>query len=117
MKSDLHKSVYSIVKELYPNDVVLEEEVIKLEKQGVLYVDIYMPKLKIAIECDGIQHKKFNRFYHGDIFQFKRQQKNDALKDQYCQDNGITLVRVAYDEKIDAEKLSVKIIDALKQGT
>jgi very-short-patch-repair endonuclease len=115
MKSQLHKDVYLIIKDIYPNEQIIEEKTVKIGKQS-LFIDIYIPKLKIAIECDGIQHEKFNKFFHQDIFAFASQKRNDEQKEIYCQDNGITLVRIKHNDKLDRQTVYEKIINKLKES-
>ncbi|UYL05397.1 hypothetical protein DIDNDMLP_00412 [Klebsiella phage KP13-7] len=59
--------------------------------------DFYLPELNICIEYDGEQHFKSIPFYGGDD-KFKKQQNNDQIKNQYCEDNNIRLIRIRYDE-------------------
>ena len=52
-------------------------------------------KLLGLIEYDGIQHfKPFKHF--GGIVKFKKTQKNDRIKNKYCADNHIRLLRIPY---------------------
>lgn len=111
--SEFHKKVYNIVKECYPEETLLNEEPIKVSGK-VLYLDIYIPRLKIAIECDGIQHDKFSKFYHGDATNFLMQKKNDKLKNEFCQLNNIALVRVSYKDKLNKDFLTDKILEAMR---
>jgi very-short-patch-repair endonuclease len=57
--------------------------------------DFFIPELNLAIEYDGPQH-----FYamsdRGGQFGFERRQENDADKTVYCQNAGISLVRLSY---------------------
>jgi len=47
------------------------------------------------IEYDGIQHyKSFEHF--GGVEKFDKQQNNDRIKDKYCRDNSIKLLRIPY---------------------
>jgi very-short-patch-repair endonuclease len=60
-----------------------------------LFFDFYIPKLNTCIEYDGIQH--FSPIdYFGGIPIFKQTQKSDALKNSYCNNNGIKLIRIPY---------------------
>lgn len=113
-KSDLHKRTLILVKKCYPQEKIKEEVFIKVGNKN-LYIDIYIPKLKIAIENDGQQHFKFSEFFHADVASFNNQKKNDRLKEQYCEENSITLVRVRFDEELNVEKLRNKILNKLKE--
>ena len=64
--------------------------------------DLFLPKLNIAIEYDGEQHyKPIN--YSGNVeeaeLQFEYTKRNDKIKNQYCLDNNIALLRIPFWEK------------------
>lgn len=111
--SKLTKAVFGIIKECYPNETLVQEEPIKINGK-TLYLDIYIPRLKIAVECDGEQHFRFNKFYHADSSAFIQQKKNDLDKMLFCQESNITLVRVAFNEVLSKELVMDKILFALK---
>lgn len=70
--------------------------------------DFYLPELNICIEYDGEQH--FNPIEaFGGTNKLLERQKKDKIKDNYCKNNKITLLRIKYDEDI-IEKLSKNII-------
>ena len=60
--------------------------------------DFYLPIYNICIEFDGIQHK--NGWNHkSKILQeesFKIIKNNDNVKNNYCKDNNIELLRIPY---------------------
>lgn len=59
--------------------------------------DFYIPSLRICIEFDGKQH--FQPIdYFGGIDAYNRLTINDRIKDDYCEDNYITLIRIRYDQ-------------------
>lgn len=63
----------------------------------VLKFDFYLPKHKICIEYDGKQHFEPVEWFGG-YESFKKQVARDAIKTQYCIDNGIELIRIPYTE-------------------
>lgn len=66
-----------------------------LKYKSNLHFDFWLPKQRVAIEYDGRQHyMPIN--YFGGFEAFQQQQERDHLKDQYCKDNHITLVRIPY---------------------
>lgn len=73
----------------------------------MLPFDFYIPNLQICIEYDGEHH-----FYPvkgwGGLSKFKKTQENDSIKNNYCRDNNIRLIRIDYSKKEDEIK---KIID------
>lgn len=112
--SNLHKDILKAAEEAFPGEVILQEESIRVDDK-TLFLDIYLPRLKIAIECDGVQHEKFNKFFHRDIATFAIQKKNDQLKELYCKENAISLIRMSYKDEITVESLSAKVLEELKK--
>ena len=73
--------------------------------------DFYLKDLNICIECDGLQHEKAVDIFGGEE-QLKIQKRNDAIKDNYCLNNKINLIRIKH-----TELLSIKdIIKNIKEG-
>ena len=66
------------------------------------YLDFYLPKQNIAIECQGIQHFEPIDFFDGRQ-DFHERIVNDNLKYQYCINNNIKIVY--YTENYAVEKL------------
>lgn len=64
--------------------------------------DFYLLDYNVCIEYDGIQHFKPIDFFGGEE-ELKRRQLNDEIKNKYCIDNNIKLIRFPYtmeDEEI-----------------
>lgn len=60
-----------------------------------LKFDFYLNELNICIEYDGIQHfKPIERF--GGIIEFENLRIRDNIKNKYCFDNNIGLIRISY---------------------
>lgn len=57
--------------------------------------DFYIPSLNTCIEYDGIQHFEPVTTFGGEET-FKYTQKCDAIKNAYCEEQGINLIRVPY---------------------
>lgn len=77
--------------------------------------DFYIPQNNICIEFDGEQHfKKANFNSHlTDEEKLKRLQSiqlRDQIKNDYCEKNGINLLRIRYDENVEE-----KLIEYFKQ--
>ena len=68
-----------------------------------LKFDFYLPNYNICIEFDGEQHFKIIEKWGGQE-RLNIQQKMDQIKNEYCKNNNIHLVRIKYDENI-LEKL------------
>lgn len=80
-----------------------------------LVFDFYLPEHNICIEFDGEQHYKpksfgSNQSYDTKINNLKLIQSRDKLKDEYCQNNNIRLIRITY-KQIDSIDLLLKFID------
>ena len=73
--------------------------------------DFYLPEHNICIEYDGEQH--FNKYHKwDDDLNFDIRIKRDQIKNDYCKNNNINLLRIKYDQfrKIDViltEKLKI----------
>jgi very-short-patch-repair endonuclease len=101
------------VKELYPNQrIELEHNV---ADRGGLYIDIFLPRLKLAFEFDGEQHFEYIEHFHGSRYNFLRAKKRDEEKDVLCRTKGITLIRVAYNEDMTKTLIHDKIDEALNE--
>lgn len=77
---------------------------------GVRYrYDFYLPEYNLFIEYDGQQHYQPMRFYGSDEKRnqdlLKKTQKHDAIKNKYCEDNHINLLRIPYWESENVENI------------
>lgn len=85
--ADVLKNVFNFIPEVdFKHGLVLPNR---------LHLDFYLPKQQIAIEYDGAQHYRPVKWFGGKD-SFDRQQVRDKLKDQYCKDQGIKLIRIPY---------------------
>ncbi len=64
--------------------------------------DFYLPKYNSCIEYDGEQHFKPKKYFGGEE-KFKIQQKHDNIKNEYCKNNGISLLRIPYYKNVEEE--------------
>jgi very-short-patch-repair endonuclease len=76
--------------------------------KGKLSFDFYLPNNNVCIEFDGVQH--YRLCFNKKIEEFKNQQKRDEIKNQYCKQEGINLLRIPYWE---LEKIEDIIADFL----
>lgn len=65
------------------------------KRKSKLSFDFYLPEYNMCIEYDGIQHFKPIEFFGGKEY-FKIQLMNDQIKEDYCKDNNIKLLRIPY---------------------
>ena len=64
--------------------------------------DFYLPDYNKIIEFDGKQHFEPIEYFGGEEH-FKIQQKHDKIKDNFCKNNGISLLRIPYFKNIEEE--------------
>jgi len=77
--------------------------------------DFYIPSKNICIEYDGEQHFMPVRFSKNEtkkqmLEKFELQQRRDKIKDTYCKDNNIILIRIPYTEFNNIGKILNKYI-------
>lgn len=58
--------------------------------------DFFLPELNCIIEYDGVQHFKQGKGVYDNLNKFNRTKEHDRLKEQYCKDNNIILIRIPY---------------------
>ncbi|MFW6233256.1 MAG: hypothetical protein ACOC3Z_01185, partial [Nanoarchaeota archaeon] len=85
---------------------ILENHQIKYIKQKIfkdckfksyLKFDFYLPDFNTCIEFDGEQHFMVKENWGGEK-EFKNIQKRDKIKNEYCKNNNIKLIRIKYDD-------------------
>lgn len=64
-------------------------------------IDAYFPKYNLAIEYNGIQHYKFQPYFHKTQEQFKYKQSIENTKLNLIKAKGINLIVIKYNESID----------------
>lgn len=106
-QSNLHKSAYSLLREIYPTIPILQEVTIPLRRSEVLYLDFYIPLLKKVIEVHGEQHYKFVAHYHSNALGFIRHKKRDSDKKEWCEINSLAYVELPFNENIDQWKIRI----------
>ena len=65
--------------------------------------DFYLPDYDVLIEYDGIQHFDIERAFKKD--KFWDTVIHDAMKNSYCKDNNIKLIRIPYWEFDNIENI------------
>lgn len=74
----------------------------------VLPFDFYIPQYNLCIEYDGELHYESARYIKDeDImdYKLKKQQEHDKIKDNYCKDKNINLLRIPYWEFNNIENI------------
>jgi hypothetical protein len=72
----------------YPYDQIFEEVYVLGEN---LYLDFFIPSLKLVVEVNGRQHETFVPHFHGTKRDFVLQQQRDRRKAEWCLKNGFEL--------------------------
>ena len=71
-----------------------------------LYFDFYLPEHNTCIEYDGKQHDNIVELWGGEKDFIKRKQR-DNVKNEYCKNNNIILIRIKHDDKIEDRLLEI----------
>ena len=75
--------------------ISVRPDFLKYDKTGKnLELDVYNEDLKLALEYDGVHHRKFTEFFHKTEQDFYDQQDRDKFKEEKCKELGIILIRV-----------------------
>lgn len=104
-RSKFHIRARNLLKELFNSYRILEEVKLpgstELYRKSVLYLDFYIPSIKLAIEVHGQQHYEFCSFFHKTKADFLKGKARDEDKITWCELNGIKLVTLKYTESDD----------------
>jgi hypothetical protein len=65
-----------------------------------LRFDFYLPEKNICIEYNGKQHYEAIDFYGGEKF-LKLSKKRDMIKENYCKQHNIKLIKIKYDQNVE----------------
>ena len=68
----------------------------------VLPFDFYIPTCNLCIEYDGEQHFRTVDYFGGNEG-FEQRKRNDEIKNQYCKDHNIRLLRIPYYKNVEEE--------------
>ena len=91
-RSKLQSKVKDFLKVFWDGDVVFEEFPVVGTR---LTIDFYNATKNIAIEVQGNQHTKYNKFFHkGNKMNYLDQLKRDDEKLSFCNLNNIKLLEV-----------------------
>ena len=64
------------------------------------HLDVYMPRLAVAVEFQGIQHDRPVEYFGGEE-SFQKTRRRDATKKRRCTRNGVFLIEVRPGYSID----------------
>jgi very-short-patch-repair endonuclease len=99
---------------LFGNHTVLREYAIGER----LRLDFFLKHLLLAIEVQGSQHNTFNGFFYEGAEAFKAAKLRDKRKIELCEELGITLIHLEYDEVMrskSAEELLALIHERIEE--
>lgn len=86
------------------------------KSERTLRFDFFISKSNTCIEFDGKHHYKPIEFYGGEK-RFQEQQLRDQIKNDYCKDNNINLLRIPYTEFDNIEEIiKNKLEDIMVDG-
>jgi very-short-patch-repair endonuclease len=107
------RGLRKILEQLYPYKMIRDND--NLGFLGHQQIDLSIRDFKLAFEYDGAQHFKpvlgaFGCKTIEDAWRrFQKQQEWDARKNLLCAENGYTMIRIAYNEKMTLESVKQKI--------
>lgn len=76
-------------------EFIYQKSFIDCQYKRVLPFDFYIPKVNVIIEYDGVQHFESVKHFGGEK-KFEICQIKDEIKNKYCEDNKIKLIRIPY---------------------
>lgn len=94
---DLIKNILDKNKIIYEEEKTFKKCINPLNNYH-LYFDFYLPDYNCCIEYDGELHYQSSTFFGGEE-KLKELQYRDDIKNQYCKNNNIKLIRIPYWEQ------------------
>ena len=89
--------------------ITIRPDFLKYDKTGKnLELDMFNQDLMIALEYDGIHHRKYTEFFHKSEQDFIEQKERDNFKEEKCKELGITLIRVPDTVKYEDLEIYIK---------
>lgn len=111
-RSKYHIRARKILKEIFHSYIILEE--VKLpgstptHRKGVLYLDFYIPQIKLAIEVHGQQHYEYSPFFHKSKADFILSKGKDEDKIEWCRINDIDIIVLKYSHTDEEWRLQIE---------
>lgn len=90
-------TLFASIKKAFPQEIVLHHA--KPQWIGRQHLDIYFPRLNLAVEYQGVQHSRSVAIFGGEVGLRVRKQL-DKKKKQLCESNGCLLIEVFPDDPI-----------------
>lgn len=98
--------MYSVVKKLFPEHTVVREASPKW--LGRQRLDVFIPSLNLALEHQGQQHYRAVTAFGGEEA-LSRGVERDTIKRRLCEENGVELLEVRFDDAITASALRARL--------
>lgn len=111
-RSKHHIRARKLIAEVYHSYRILEE--VKMpgstaaHRRSVLYLDFFIPNIKVAFEVHGRQHYEHVLFFHKTKAEFLRAKARDEDKIDWCELNNIKLITLKYSGTDDEWKTAIK---------
>ena len=111
-RSKYHLRARKVLKEIYHSYRILEE--VKLPgstlpyRKSVLYLDFFIPVVRIGVEVHGQQHYEFTPFFHKNIADYLLSMNRDDDKADWCELNDIKLIVLKFSDSDDDWRSSIK---------
>lgn len=70
-------------------------------KKSVLFLDFFIPNVKVGVEVHGIQHYVYSPFFHKTVAGFYESIYRDKIKKEWCDINNIELIILDSRDHID----------------
>ena len=112
-RSKPHLRARRILREIYGGRYRILEEV-KLpgstlaHRRSVLYLDFFIPVIKVGIEVHGKQHYEFTPFFHKNMADYILAMNRDDDKIDWCKLNNIRLTVLKYSDSDDEWRSTIK---------
>lgn len=96
--NSISKGEQKIKSILEKNNIIFEREktfeTCKSKNNKRLRFDFYLPEYNLVIEYDGKQHTTETEVFSH--YSFKDLQENDKIKNEWCKNNNITMIRIPF---------------------
>lgn len=101
-RSKYHVRARNLLKEIFNSYRILEEVKLpgstELHRKSVLYLDFYIPSIRLAVEVHGEQHYDYSPFFHKSKADFLKSKARDEDKIAWCELNDINIIVLKYSE-------------------
>ena len=116
--SALHRRVWSLLRELFPQYTLLENEPVEVHLGGrdtTLYIDVLVKELGLAVEAHGRQHFEPVAHFHQGRKGFGESVQRDQAKAQAIEQAGLSYLMIPYTEEqtLTSAKLLKRINKAI----